>query len=914
MLFRWNRQAYRVGHSCVILTLLAVGLFALSVGSSSVSAQSPVPEFTGERLVFSDVDPVEWQSLVADVSEFEQTAKLTCYVVVIKSSGTGPTATKDYTDRLYAEWAQQSIRDNILLDRERSVVIVLAMENRQLSVHVGQELLDSSALTAKTVDEKLVGPHFIRFAKAGNYPEGIKSLLSHMGEWITTHEQSVSIPQSQPQLPTPSVARPAEVIVPGTEIAQTPPVKQPVVIRETQPAPEAPASPPSEFLSLPFAIAGAAVMVGLLTLLILRWLHLRIRRPLELNKQSFREHVVQLSDDIDALRERHRMLPFTDKDYTSPMMGETLALYDGVQETLQQLRQRWLELMDVWDKIDALTKSEHYFGRGALLEAAALLKSVPVSDVEKSLNEQCVQSLDRLEDAHEQVERLKIRLDEQGQRLQQQFSDLQAVQLQVEPYHTSLAKVVELRSRAAEIAVADPIGSQTLQTAAGDVLRDVGQLTEKILQHRRGIDELREKLRKTSERLADLRGGGMKFCEEESDPSPLFPQVEHYCNECLQLLNLGDVETSAEHLKQGFELVSSAKSTIQRQVDAKEFCEREIPLRTSEQRKLEAQLQPLDSVLIALENEFAAVSWHALADLRSTASTTVSHCAAVLSEATLAGSSDVQHYQKAALSLQQLKQSQGEASMLIASGDQRLHQLQQLRAKTQAELIQLEQYRQRVASLLQSSAADRVAANRRFQDADRDLQQLKQTAARSRANWPDIADSVENARREISTAEQMAQEDIRLVQQATQEIMTAQRELRQAESFYRSGFRANVVSVRPRLLSARQALDAQQYERAIELANATIADARQQLRQAEREADEAERRRENERREHERRDRARTMGTGIGIMSGGIGNAASVHQSSVHHTSIQPASPAPASSSGSTSSSSWSSETSQSSW
>ncbi len=914
MLFRWNKLPGRVGPGRAILTLLAVGLFVLSVGSQTTNAQSPVPEFTGERLLFSEIDPVEWQSLAADVAEFEQTAKLTCYVVVVKSTGIGPAATKNYTDRLCAEWTQQSIRSSIPLDRERSVVIVLAMENRQLSVHVGRELLDSSDLTAKTVDDELVGPHFIPFAKADNYPEGIKSMLSHMGTWITTHEQSVSIPQSQPQLPTLSVARPAEVIVPTTEIAQIPRNEQPVVIREVQPASGTAASPRSQFLSLPFVIAGAAVLVGLLTLLTLRWLHLRIRRPLELSKHSFREHVVQLSDDIDALRERHRMLPFTDKDYTSPMMGETLTLYDGIQDSLQQLRQRWLELMDVWDRIDALTKIEHYFGRSGLLEAAGLLKNVPVSDVERSLNEQCVKSLDRLEDAHEQVERLTVQLDEHTQRLQRQFLDLQTAQLQVAPYQTSLDKVVELRARAAEIAVADPIGSQTLQTAAGDVLRDVGQLTEKILQHRRGIDELLGKLRKVSERLSTLRGGGMKFCEEESNPSSLFPQIEHHCNECLQLLNLGDAETSAEHLKQGFELASAAESTIQHQVDAKEFCEREIPLRTSEQCQLELRSQPLDAVFAALESEFAAESWNTISNLRSTTGSAISHCDDLLSEATLSGSSDVQHYQKAALSLQQLKQSQGETSMLIASGDQRLQQLRQLRAKTQAELNQLEQFRQRIASLLQSSAADRVAANRRFQDADSNLQQLKQTAGRSRANWPEIADSLDNVRREFSTAEQMAQEDIRLAQQAAQEIMNAQRELRQAESFYRAGFRANVVSVRPRLLSAQQALDGQQYERAIELANATIAEARQQLRQAEREADEAERRRENERRERERQDRARTMGTGVGIISSGVGNTANVHQSSIHPTSIHPASRAPASSTGSTSSSSWSSETSQSSW
>ena len=283
----------------------------------------------------------------------------------------------------------------------------------------------------------------------------------------------------------------------------------------------------------------------------------------------------------------------------------------------------------------------------------------------------------------------------------------------------------------------------------------------------------------------------------------------------------------------------------------------------------------------------------------------------------------MQHYQKAARSLQQLKQALQEMTILIGAGEQRLQQLRQVRAKAQAELNQLQQTRHRVASLLQSTAADRVAANRRFQDADAALQQQTQTAARSRANWPEIAESLDSVRKEFTAAEQMAQEDMRLAQQAAQEIINAQRELREAESFYRSGFRADVVSVRPRLVSAQQALEGQQYERAIELANATIAEARQQLRKAEREAEEAEQRRENERREHERRQQAQSLGSGIGIMSSGVANAAHIHQASAQAAAVassSPAtfptiSPAPASSTNSTSSaSSWSSETSQSSW
>ncbi len=516
---------------------------------------------------------------------------------------------------------------------------------------------------------------------------------------------------------------------------------------------------------------------------------------------------------------------------------------------LAELRQRWLELMDVWDKVDTLAKSEHYFGRSRLREAAALLRQVPVNEVASSLNSQCAKALDRLEDAHEQVVRLDAALTESWQRIQQQLAQL-----------------------------------------------------------------LSEKLTKTSEWLKSLRLGGLKFCEPDSDPSPLFPTIQHHCDECLELLNLGEAETAAEHLKQGFTLASQTQSAIQMQVDSKEVCRREIPIRTTEQRQLDSQLQALEPVLLALETEFAAASWSTVANLRSTASAAVLDGNTVLSDATLAGSDTVQYYQKATEALRRLKQLQSDTTILIASGDQRLQQLRQLRSTTTAELNRLQQERNRVASLLQSSGADRAAANRRFRDAESALQEQIQAAARSRADWPQIVESLKSVGHEFSTAEQMAREDIRLAEQAAQEIMNAQRELRQAESFFRSGYKADVTAIRPQLQAAQQALNSQEYERAIQLANTVVSVSRQELRQAQSAADATE-----QRRELERRDRNRSPGAGLGVMSKGISNApAAGHSPAVSlPDNIQTISApsAPSSSSHSQSSSSgWSSETSQSSW
>ena len=155
----------------------------------------------------------------------------------------------------------------------------------------------------------------------------------------------------------------------------------------------------------------------------------------------------------------------------------------------------------------------------------------------------------------------------------------------------------------------------------------------------------------------------------------------------------------------------------------------------------------------------------------------------------------------------------------------------------------------------------------------------------------------------------MTNEDIRLAAKAADEIMSAQRELRQAESFYRSGFRADVSAVKPQLQIAQQALDNQNYEQALEIAAAVIAGSRQEIRDAEYAANERERRRERE-----RRDRERSLGAGLGMMATGLSDSSAAHHNFGNSSTFSMPSTSPHSTDSSTSSSSWSSETSQSSW
>jgi uncharacterized membrane protein YgcG len=181
-------RVYQIGDLPFVRLLLFV-MLAIVADARISFGQSEMPEFTGDRLVFSGVDAAAWQSLPPVIAELEKSGHETYYIVVVESSGSGPTATKDYTDRLYEHWLQQAARNSIAFDTQRSVLVVLAIQNRQISVKAGQTLLQEYGLNGTTIDQQLVQPYFIPMAKAGNYPEGVTSLLRQLNARILAHDQ-----------------------------------------------------------------------------------------------------------------------------------------------------------------------------------------------------------------------------------------------------------------------------------------------------------------------------------------------------------------------------------------------------------------------------------------------------------------------------------------------------------------------------------------------------------------------------------------------------------------------------------------------------------------------------------------------------------------------------------------------------
>lgn len=140
--------------------------------------------------------------------------------------------------------------------------------------------------------------------------------------------------------------------------------------------------------------------LGVVGLLLLYRRNLQIRGAAEEQFKEFRERAVGLMDQIDALRARHKALPSTDPDFTVPMTGATLELYERVAADLDRLWERWLAVMETWKRAEERMRSASTFRAAPSEEAREIISGSRLEDL---LHEsgRCREELDRLNLAHE---------------------------------------------------------------------------------------------------------------------------------------------------------------------------------------------------------------------------------------------------------------------------------------------------------------------------------------------------------------------------------------------------------------------------------------------------------------------------------------------------------------------------------
>jgi hypothetical protein len=154
-------------------------------------------------------------------------------------------------------------------------------------------------------------------------------------------------------------------------------------------------SPDTHTHALPLALMAFLAICGIAALGMLYNRKRQLQAIVEEEFKGFREKAVGLMDQLDALRKRHKTLTAADPDFTAPMSGATLAMYNAVETDLNVLWERWLNIMDLWDHAQKLVRTGSSLAVKQAEEARKLLEK---GDIDELLRQSgsCKERLDRL--------------------------------------------------------------------------------------------------------------------------------------------------------------------------------------------------------------------------------------------------------------------------------------------------------------------------------------------------------------------------------------------------------------------------------------------------------------------------------------------------------------------------------------
>ena len=873
----------------VLILFTELVLLAGSAGQAAAQERTPIPEYTGDRVYIKDV-PGSYQSLKETIKQLERSSPQSYFVVVVRSAGPGPDSATRYVDELSDTWSKQARAKGLKLDPERSVITLVAIDDRKVAVHPGSFLSERAGLRKGTVDA-MIDQSFIPLAREGKYPEAVASLLARIEDQVAKQGTAVTAPAKN------SLVAPAETGKSGTQVA-VPAGKQAATQAGIQ----------NQML---LALVASLLAVGLIVAALIWLARHRTRNTVESKIKQYKKNAVDVMDRLDALKARLKKLPVEDPDFKEPISGETLAVYQKIEGNLTGLWDRWLEVMDALDKAQALAKKDTALGTEKLKEAEKLVSDSKVFEQIEVEAQKCAASMDQLNQAHENARSAADVVAVSQREILTGVEKVEKEGLPSVPYKPEIAGIAAQASQAKEILTPDPIGArQTLDKAQERALalRDrVHQILDRYADGRR----ISAALTTLGQQVANLRKSGLRLDEEGGNPDHPIGQTFQTLEAVRKAVHDGDPQAALEHLQAAQALLDQSQQTLDGVLKAKDLCEQGQPERVGETQRLREAMGQYEAFETELKRSFATTSWQAVAGNLAQARTLLGTFDRKAQEVAAAASE--QKYLLGARLLGQLTQEQQAVFQLMSGVGDQLSALKALREECQngvrgleerahatnryfsqnsqvtgamarGTLASAEQSRQQLESLLNQSLPDwpmvrqvlaraleeyaiaqnqaetdvrlyqelsttfdrvrqdasrvqaflagheedRLAANQHYQAAENALSQVRSESSGSSGEWARLLEQVRGAAADLAHSERLAQEDVRLARQAEAEIQEAVLTLRKARAYFSMGVTLNTQGAESQVSQAEQAYRSQNYEQAIRTASAAI----QQVRQA----------------------------------------------------------------------------------
>ena len=726
------------------------------------------------------------------------------YRVVVVDTATSADSAAELLEQVVARWRTESQDGGF--NPAGDVTIVLDVGDRQIAMDVPWAMEASSGLDRATLEAELIATRFVPRAKDGLFDQGLAELIAATEQWMKDKADDRQ--------------RQAE----ATRVFKT--------------------------RTLPLGLLGLGT-AGLLGGLLVQWSrHGRRVRVAQEKLAAFKSEVVSLSDLLDGQQERHRMLPHSDPDFMTPMQGMTRATYDNVQGSIGRYRERWLGLMDVWERAQEKIESEWFLGTSAADDAVKLLDSAEARPPLADVAAECRAPLDALEQAHERAREATATLDAEITEAAGRLEGVPRRGRSDAVFQATLAEVARGRTRFGEQVEGDPVAAR----GGLDEARAVLEALRVRLDAFEAADDRRQKaaghtdeLRKT---VRGRRAEGWLLAEPGANPDDRLDAAVKHVELAAQLLDAGETEAALTHVERAEQANAEAAALVESLIAARARAEELLPACVARVEALVVRRQAAIAAAERLANDYAESSFSDVADNVARADDGLYRVRALIDEAREAMVPQRQHHLRAVAVLEETVRQEDWVEGCLAAIIDRLAELDELQGGLPG---QRDTAVRRVATLeqrLRAQRTDRVRANERCREAVRIIEVVDAGLRASRPDPRQTSQLVQAADTAVARGEELADEDDRLARQAANDIDETDALVRRVAAWYAEGVQADARGAANAVETARSLLERQRYEEAIH----TAAEASQQARIAYATATaEAERRRVRRQQEIQRR-------------------------------------------------------------
>jgi uncharacterized membrane protein YgcG len=487
----------------------------------------------------------------------------------------------------------------------------------------------------------------------------------------------------------------------------------------------------------------------------------KYQREVTAQFEQYRTRAVALMDKLDGLRKEHESLMKLDPDFTEPSTGRTLAVYREVEADLNGLWDKWLQLMDVWERADKLVRSASSLNSEQITRAKALLETEGSFEGIDELVESARKRLDDLGQAHENVRKVVARAAEAVSKTESKIAALTARNVRLTSESNALASVGQVLDEAKGLIVADPIGAGEIVARAEATLSEITTRAERLAGLTQKAETLAGKISAIAAETSQLRRDGLLLQEPEADPDPKLARAAKMAEVASNDLHKPDADAAERILGEIETILTATESDTKRHQDARNASIRAIPEARQALAAAETAIRENSDLFDRMTAEYAPGSFATVADNIGNAEKLAASALSLIEKAAEEASDEKQHYLAAMAKLAQAGDAIVKVNAATKAVGDRNEALATIAANFRTAFADSKNAEQAAVSLFSKSREIVSDESRKSLDqAMTIVRRVEEVAGQDRPDWPEAERLLQAARRAIDLATKQAQEDI----------------------------------------------------------------------------------------------------------------------------------------------------------